>query len=383
MQVACMADARYLTGPVIDDLPEKMVFLGGPRQVGKTTFSLSLLGAKNNHHPAYLNWDVTNDRERILRSELPAKQKLIVFDEIHKYARWRNLMKGFYDKRAKGAQFLVTGSARLDYYSKGGDSLHGRYHYYRLHPFTLPEIGSFKKSDEEALLKFGGFPEPFFKGNDRFSRRWRVERHRRIIHEDLRDLEQIREISLIELMLTFLPERVGSVLSVQNLRQALQVAHESTERWLTALENMYLIFRIAPFTAKKIRGVMKEKKLFFWDWSTVPDDAARFENMVASHLLKYCHFLEDTEGYAMELRFLRDTDGREIDFLVLKDGRPQFAVECKTGEKALSKRIEYFKTRVGIPEVYQVHLGTKMYGDETTTGLVLPFRKFCEMKGLV
>lgn len=377
------AESRYLTSLTLEELPEKMVFLGGPRQVGKTTFSLSLLGAADRHHPAYLNWDAPRDREKILKAELPPQQKLIVFDEIHKYARWRNLVKGFYDKRAAGAQFLVTGSARLDYYSKGGDSLHGRYHYYRLHPFSLPELKSFSKRDEATLLEHGGFPEPFFKANDKFTRRWRLERHRRIIHEDLRDLENIREMSLIELLMTLLPERVGSILSVQSLREILQTAHESVERWLTALENMYLIFRIAPFTAKQIRGVKKEKKLFFWDWATATEESARFENMVASHLLKYCHFVEDSEGYAMELRFLRDTDGREIDFLVLRDGKPEFAVECKTGEKQISKRIEYFKTRLKIPEVYQVHLGEKEYGNETTTGLVLPFRKFCKLKQLV
>ena len=378
-----MVAKRYLTNAVLADLTEKMVFLGGPRQVGKTTFSLNLLKTTERDHPAYLNWDVATDRLQILRGELPARQNLIVFDEIHKYARWRNLVKGFYDKRGPGAKFLITGSARLDYYSKGGDSLHGRYHYYRLHPFTLPELGSYQKSDEQTLLNFGGFPEPLFKGSERFVRRWRLERHRRIINEDLRDLEQIREISLIELLLTLLPERVGSVLSVQSLREALQVAHESVERWLTALENMYLIFRLSPYTAKTIRGVKKEKKLFFWDWATAEETPQRFENMVASHLLKYCHFIEDSEGYRMELKFLRDTDGREIDFLVLKNGRPMFAVECKSGENALSKRIEYFKTRIGIPEVYQVHLGTREFGNETTTGLVLPFRKFCQLKNLV
>jgi len=375
--------ARYLTPLVQEDLPEKMVFLGGPRQVGKTTFSLSLLGAGDRHHPAYLNWDVFADRQIILNSQLPAKQKLIVFDEIHKYTRWRNLVKGFYDKRAEGSQFLITGSARLDYYSKGGDSLHGRYHYYRMHPFTLPELDRFTKKDEEALLRFGGFPEPLFRGSEKFMRRWRLARHQRVIYEDLRDLENIREMSLIELLLSLLPERVGSVLSVQSLREVLQTAHETVERWLTALENMYLVFRVAPYTAKQIRGVKKEKKLYFWDWATAPDEAARFENMVASHLLKYCHFIEDGEGYKMELKFLRDTDGREIDFLVLRNGKPEFAVECKTGEKQLSKRIEYFKSRLKIPEVYQVHRGTREFGDETTTGMVLPFRNFCKFKKLI
>lgn len=374
---------RYLAPLVKADLEEKMVFLGGPRQVGKTTFSLHLLGAANHYHPAYLNWDFTPDQQKILKNELPPRQNLLVFDELHKYARWRQFIKGLYDKRPAKMQILVTGSARLDYYNKGGDSLHGRYHYYRLHPFTLPELGSFARSDEEALLHFGGFPEPLFKASDKFLRRWRMERHRRIIREDLRDLEHVRELSLIEHLLQLLPERIGGILSVQSLREILQVAHESVERWLTALENMYLIFRVQPYTAKKIRAVKKERKLFFWDWGTATDEGARFENMVASHLLKYCHFIEDSEGHEMELRFLRDTDGREIDFLVLRDGHPEFAVECKTGEKELSKRIAYFKTRVGIPEVYQVHRGKKEYGDAQTTGHILPFRKFCALKKLV
>ena len=149
------------------------------------------------------------------------------------------------------------------------------------------------------------------------------------------------------------------------------------------LENLYLIFRVLPYEASLIRAVKKEKKLYFWDWSTVENTPARFENMVACHLLKYCHFIEDTEGYEMELRFLRDTDLREIDFLVLKGRKPLFAVECKTGEKALSSRIQYFQTRLKIPEVYQVHTGIKEYGNAQQGGMVIPFEKFCRLKELV
>ena len=78
-----------------------------------------------------------------------------------------------------------------------------------------------------------------------------------------RDLEHIRELSLIDLLVSLLLERVGQILSVQSLRETLQVAHESVGRWLTALENMYLVFLVPPYTAKKIRAVKKEKKLYF------------------------------------------------------------------------------------------------------------------------
>ncbi len=353
---------RYIKIPVADDLKTRMVFIGGPRQVGKTTFALSFLPKPIESHPAYLNWDDISIRASLLKGELPSNEKNIVLDEIHKYARWRNLVKGFYDTNKSEISFIITGSARLDYYSKGGDSLQGRYHYYRLHPFSLTELDSDPgKKDFEVLLKFGGFPEPLLRAEEKFWRRWQRERLHRVIYEDIRDLENIKEISLLELLAQELPNRVGSPLSVKNIKEILQVAHETVERWLKIFERIYYSFRIPPYGPPKIRAVKKEQKLYLWDWSLLPDSGPRFENFIASHLLKYCHFIEDTEGFSMELRFLRDTDKREIDFVVLKEGVPKFAVECKTGEKSISPAIFYFKERTHIPDFYQVHQGTKDY----------------------
>lgn len=375
---------RYIREHVELDLAEKMVFVGGPRQVGKTTFALSLLGEhQDESSPAYLSWDVLADREEILAERIPGGQKRIVFDEIHKYARWRNLIKGLYDKNKSAVSFIVTGSARLDYYRKGGDSLQGRYHYHRLHPFSVMEHESDPdKLLVEHLLRFGGFPEPFLKGNTRFHRRWMREHSARVLHEDLRDLENVREVSMLELLLAHLPACVGSPLSVASLSRLLQVAHESVERWLSIFERLYVCYRIPPFGAKKIRAVRKEKKLYFWDWSRVEDPGPRFENMVAGHLLKYCHHLEDTEGYGMELRFIRDTDKREVDFVVLRDGHPEFAVECKSGERGASPACNYFRERTSIPLFYQVHLGKKDHGNATAGTRVMPFATFCQEVGL-
>ena len=375
--------SRYLASSVTGDLADRMVFVGGPRQVGKTTFALSLLGAAaDESSSAYLNWDYPLDREAILAARLPSRQRLVIFDEIHKYAGWRGLIKGLYDKHRSSVSFLVTGSARLDYYRKGGDSLQGRYHYYRLHPFTLLEspAGTNAAGDADAanhLLRFGGFPEPFLRGEERFHRRWLREHSARVVHEDLRDLEQVRDVSRLDLLLAHLPACVGSPLSVNHLRKLLQASHESVERWISAFERLYLCYRLAPFGSAPIRAVRKERKLYFWDWSRVAEPGARFENMVAGHLLKYCHLVEDTEGHAMELRFLRDTDGREIDFVVLRDGRPEFAVECKTGERRASPACSYMRERSSIPRWYQVHLGTADFGNEHSATRVLPFRTFC------
>ncbi len=368
---------RYLKKSVGDDLKSKMVFIGGPRQVGKTTFALTFLPEPNEKHPAYLNWDDLVDRESLLKGELPPNEQCVILDEIHKFARWRNLIKGFYDKNRSEIAFIITGSARLDYYSKGGDSLQGRYHYYRLHPFSLLELNPDPtKSDLESLMKFGGFPEPYIRGEERFWRRWQRERIQRVIYEDIRDLETVKEISLLELLAKELPNRIGSPLSVKQLKELLQVAHETVERWLKIFERMYYCFRIAPYGPPKIRAVKKEQKLYLWDWSRIPESGPRFENFIAAQLLKYCHFLEDTEGFRMDLRFLRDTDKREIDFVVLKEGLPLFAVECKTGEKNINTSLFYFMERTQIPKFYQVHEGTKDY--EKRGIRALPAHRFCK-----
>jgi len=323
-----MRIARSLRAPVEAVLSaRKMAFVGGPRQVGKTTFGLDMLGPKaTERHPAYFNWDDPRAAARLRKLELPAGEPLLLLDEVHKYARWRRLVKGIYDTEKSERRILVTGSARLDYYRKGGDSLANRYRYFRLHPLSLREIGSGGgKADLEALLRFGGFPEPLLRQDESEHRIWQRDRISRVIRQDLRDLERVREISLVEHLVDLLPARVGSPLSIANLASDLEVDYKTVKRWLEILEAMYVCFRVAPLGAPRIRAVKKEQKLYLWDWSAVEDIGPRFENLVAGQLLKYCHWIEDTEGYPMELRYLRDTDKREVDFVVVKNRKPLFA----------------------------------------------------------
>ncbi len=368
---------RYIGDAVRNALTKKMVFVGGPRQVGKTTFALGFLGKNANEtHPAYLNWDHPSVRPGLRNGELPAGEPLILLDEIHKYARWRNLVKGIYDTEKSRRRFLITGSARLDYYRKGGDSLAGRYRYFRLHPFSLRELSHAPgQKDVEALLKFGGFPEPLFARDAAEHRIWHRDRMSRVIREDLRDLEHVREITLIEHLTDLLPSKVGSPLSIKSLREDLQIDHKTAERWLQILESLYVCFRVSPYGSPRIRAVKKERKLYLWDWSCIEQDGPRFENMVASQLLKYCHWIEDTEGHSMELRYLRDADKREVDFVVLKDRKPLFAVECKSGEKSTGSALPYFAERTPIPHFYQTHLGHRHYSTGNIT--VLPFIELC------
>lgn len=374
--------SRYLSAEITNILEKKMCFIGGPRQVGKTTLSLQFLDNPSPKNNAYLSWDRISDQKAILRDELPLTSSTLILDEIHKYKKWRNLVKGLYDKYHEDHKFIMTGSAKLDHFRKGGDSLLGRYRYLRLHPFSLLELSKNpNKSDLETLLHFGGFPEPLFSGEEKTHRIWQSERISKVIGEDLRDLEFVKEISLMVLLAEILPTKVGSPLSLKSLEEDLSLSQPTIQRWVQILNALYYVYNISPFGSPKIRAVKKLQKVYMWDWSQVEDAGARFENFVASHLLKYCHFLEDTQGYKMELRYLRDTDGREIDFVVLKDKKPIFAVECKSGERQLSKYIEYFRLRTQIPHFYQVHLQQADFG-ASKTGRVLPFTTFCKEVGI-
>ena len=368
--------SRYIFEPIQQDLSaNKMVFIGGPRQVGKTTLARRFIGSKDQ----YLNWDKDTDRALLLKDKIDISQKLLVLDEIHKYRHWRNLLKGYYDKFSPDLNFIVTGSAKLDHFRKGGDSLLGRYHYWRLHPLSLKEISKNpNKSDLKALLEYGGFPEPFISQSKVSQQRWQMQRVARVVQQDLRDLETVKDVSLMELLAQNLHSKVGSALSIKSLQEDLQVSPNTVERWVQLLEAVYYCYRISPFGPPKIKAVKKAQKLYMWDWSEVEDRGARFENLVAGQLLKFCHYQEDANGLKTQLRYFRDTvTEREIDFIVLQKGRPLFAVECKSGEKQLSASLVKNAARLKIPKIYQVHLGDQDFGHENT-GRVMPFYKFCK-----
>ncbi|MCK4764376.1 MAG: ATP-binding protein [Candidatus Aminicenantes bacterium] len=367
-----MIENRYLFNYVFEDLEEKMVLMSGPRQVGKTTLARDIVGKKFSNI-TYLNWDFGEDRKKILDLRFSPDSQLIILDEIHKYKHWKNFIKGIFDKKKDRFKLLVTGSARLNVFRKGGDSLMGRDYYYRLHPFSLAELMNSKKKIQvmkeleipptaksgieffNLLLKFGGFPEPLLKQNERTLRRWHHMRLERITREDINDLETISELSSLQVLADNLPGKVASLLSVNSLTEDLSVSHKTIQRWLEILENFYYHFRVYPFSRSPVKSLKKMPKLFLWDWSQIEDNiGAKLENIVASHLLKFCHFLTDTEGYNTKVYFLRDREGREIDFIITVGEKPWFAVEVKRSGKNVSKHLKYFSDRMDIPFLFQV-----------------------------
>ena len=358
---SCLEKSRYLVEQIRNDLKKKMVILAGPRQVGKTSLSKMI----NPKSTLYLNYDITLNRRRILKEEF-GPEKLWIFDEVHKYKKWKNLLKGIYDQHHDQHQILVTGSARLDLMRKSGDSLQGRYHYLRLHPLSAAELTLSSSKDLLELYHLGGFPEPFFGSSKKEADRWSNEYQARLIKDEIRDLERISDLGIFEQLAYRLPECVGSPLSYNSLKEDLQINFATVKRWVDILEKFYAIFRLPPYGSPKIKAVKKEQKHYHFDWNIIEDEGARFECMVAVHLLKYVNYLEDTQGRRVELRYFRDIEGREIDFVLTEKSVPFLGVECKISDSDVSKSLFYFKNKFPKVSCWQLHLkGRKDYVSKT------------------
>lgn len=353
----------------------QMVFLMGPRQVGKTTVSLESGSLWPKH--LYFNWD--NAAEKLLfiegpsaiarqagLEELSGQVPVLIFDEIHKFGKWKNFLKGFFDLYEKKTKIIVTGSARLNIYKKGGDSLMGRYFYYRIHPLSVAEIVSphliqeeirapvpISESDWAALLEHGGFPEPFIQRSKAFSRRLRTIRRDQLFREDIRDGTRIQELAQLELLAELLRKQAAQSMDYHSLSKKVGVSVDTIRRWIEVLKSFYYCFSIQPWSKNISRSLIKEPKLYLWDWSLIDDEGHRNENLVASHLLKATDFWNDRGLGEYGLYYLRTKDKVETDFLVTKNKKPWFLVEVKTKAKGISPALYHFQRETEAPHAFQ------------------------------
>lgn len=345
----------------------QMLLYSGPRQVGKSTLGNALVRKASPH--LILNWDNEDNRRLILGGPKAVAAALgldalsdqvprVLFDEIHKFGRWKNYLKGFYDTYSAQARILVTGSSKLDVYKRGGDSLMGRYFLYRVHPLTLAEISrggkSGRRDEMEALLQFGGFPEPFLKQSKSFSSRWARLRKEQLFREDIRDGSRIQEIAQMEVLAELLRAQAGQLVNYSNLSNKVGASVDTIRRWCATLESFYFCYFLRPWSKNVTRSLLKEPKVFLYDWSLVEDPGARFENFVASHLLKATHFWTDSGEGDYALYFLRNKEKQEVDFAVIRDGKPWFLVEAKSSDRSLSPALESFHRQIKPAHSFQV-----------------------------
>lgn len=355
---------------------DEMLLISGPRQAGKTTVSKNI---SKHHRLFYLNWDNEDDKKLILQGPkmiagqaglqiLSDIKPVIAFDEIHKHPDWKNFLKGFYDTYHTQAHIIVTGSARLDIYKKGGDSLMGRYLHFRMHPFsvaecvrtTLPEteIRAPKKINDaefDALFTFGGYPKPFSRQEKTFSRQWQRLRHQQLLNEDIRDVSIVHDLNRLEILMQFLKDQAASQITYQSLAKFTRASVDTITRWIEILETFYYCFRVHPWSKNITRSLLKEPKLFLYDWSIVDDLGAKAENFVALHLQKAVQYWTDAGFGEYGLHYIRTLEKKEIDFVVSKNGKAWFLVEVKlSNDKKISPSLAEFQQQSGAEHAFQV-----------------------------
>lgn len=346
------------------DLGRKMVFLTGPRQVGKTHLALDLL--KKSSNAVYLNYDNLEDRAIIHNSAWLPTTELLVLDGLHKMAEWKNYLKGVFDTRPLQLKILVTGSARLDTFRNSGDSLAGRYFRHRLNPLSVAEIAGASESTIDALMTRGGFPEPFLAETDQDADRWRMQYIDGLIRTDILDFERIHDLKAVQLTMELLRRRVGSPVSITSLAQDVACSPNTIKKYLDIFEALFIVFRVTPFHHNIARSLLKEPKLYFYDTGMVKgDEGLRFENMVAVSLLKHVNAIEDYEGKRAALHYLRTKEKKEVDFAVAVENQPTTIIEAKPSESDLASGLRYFHEKYDLPAVQVVrHLRQeRMAGD--------------------
>lgn len=362
----------------------KMAFISGPRQSGKTTF----IKAYSEKYPnsRYFNWDSYSDKksfaldphffEKMDRKDL--SKPLVLLDEIHKYKKWKNYLKGVYDDFSKDYQFVITGSGRLDIAQKGGDALSGRYFQMNLFPFTVSELAGKKRRLADfiespldgfainaaretkdiwgALARYGGFPEPFVKGDDKFLRRWSESYAGQIIRDDIRNSYDIKNVGMLELLFAALPSKTGSPFSISGIASDFQVAFETIKNWLQILDAYYVLFTVSTWTKKVSRSILKEKKLYLFNYTEINDTAVKFENMAALELHKAVKFWNNAGYGGFGLHYLRNKDKEEVDFLISRDNQPLILIEAKSGDVNVSANLLTFQNYFNVPAVQLVNV---------------------------
>ena len=345
---------RYLNTALSEELGNNILLLTGPRQCGKTTLSKMLHADYQ-----YINYDLAEHRLLLREKSWDRQRSVIIFDELHKMTGWKAWLKGIYDVEGLPPALLVTGSARLAAFRKTGDSLAGRHFQFRLHPLDLKEALAFTDLGRDEifhrLMTVGGFPEPFLNGAQRYYNRWKRSHVDLILKEELLTLSAVRDIQSIETLIELLRSRVGSPVSANSLARDLQKSPNTIQHWLKLLEDLYVIFRVAPYHKNIARALLKEPKYYFYDNGMVQgDEGTRLENLVACALFKEIHRAQDVDGENVDLYFIKNKDGQEIDFLVTREKQPDQLVEVKWKDASLSQNFKRFLAKQSLKRVQVV-----------------------------
>lgn len=296
----------------------------GPRQAGKTTLVQQEL-------PDYAYVSLEDPDERMLATEDPRAflrryPGNTIFDEVQRVPMLLSYLQGIVDNEQKNGRFVLTGSHQLELRAAVAQSLAGRTGLLHLLPLSIDEL-------TQAGKAFGGFEDYVIHGflprvhsqNQRPFRAY-ANYYQTYIERDVRQLIELKDVSLFEKFIKLLAGRVGQLMDYQALSNAVGVTTKTIKQWLSVLEASYVVVKLPPYFENFGKRVVKSPKYFFADVGLLayllgietPNQVLRdpllgsiFENLVVIDVLKQRY----NSGYDANLYFFRDSNGNEIDLL--------------------------------------------------------------------
>jgi predicted AAA+ superfamily ATPase len=219
----------------------------------------------------------------------------------------------------------------------------------------VPEQNAIAQEAWETMAQVSGFPEPFLHGTKLKYRRWAQSYHSKVIRDDIRDEFAVRQIDAMEALYILLSDCVGSPFSASNHARTLKLSHKTVSSWITVFERFFLVFKLRPYSKRISRSLVKEPKIYYYDFCRVQDAAMRFENMVAVELNRAVTLWRDFGFGDYELWYLRNKEKEEIDFLVTESSNPLIMVEAKLSDTTISPNLIKFQNALQIPAIQLVN----------------------------
>lgn len=328
---------RYRYKDCIDNIQYFPVLgIVGPRQVGKTTLSKQLIQSMDKE-AVYIDLENPADEAKLTDPQLffeANQDKCIILDEIQRKPELFPILRSMVDMHRVPGRFLILGSASPHLIRDSSESLAGRIAYEELSPFNLIELS--EKQQQTHWMR-GGFPDSFLAPKGAIQQKWIRNFIQTYVERDLPMLGLNIDRNIIRKLWTMLAHMQGSVLNMSNLGKSLELSSVTIKKYLTFLEDAFLIRELKPYSQNIKKRLVKSPKVYVRDSGVLHYllNIETFDQLQGNPILgnswegyvieQICQLLPER----MEPYFYRTQDGAECDLVLTKAGVPEIGIEIK------------------------------------------------------
>ena len=338
----------------------------GARQVGKTTLMEDIVLETRGHFTEIRRFNLEYPEDLLFFSQTEGDilqqltekpNTLLVIDEFHYVKNISKIFKAIYDKQ-KNIQILASGSSSLDIHKHLKESLVGRQNVVTIYPLSLDEWKQTGHSLEDFII-YGGMPGLLHLKKDKDQMVHDLDQIvQSYIMKDIRSLIKEENISAFNHLLFYLAENQGQILPTANIAREIRLNVKIIEKYLSLLEQTYVIYSLYGFSGKLSNELKKARKFYFYDngvRNLLVKDFSPLQSRNDFGLLYESHLFLELKKHLkpnISLRFWRTKHGDEVDFIWIKDRQP-IPIECKSSysgrpPKGLIKFMAAYKIPYGV-----------------------------------